>query len=114
MGQVCFAQVRVEFKYKITSTYRDGELLQKEIRTYIEETTGKKNFDFVIYNFFYNEERNDINFELDSGREQHLEWQLEQVVAFFKRIEPDLLDFNISTWVSMGLEYTIDDLIDEL
>lgn len=92
----------------------NGNLLNKAIRSWIEETTGEKDFSFSVDNFFHNEERNDISFELNSGREQNLEWQVQQVVEYFKQIEPDLLDFNTCAWVSMDLNYTIDDLIDEL
>lgn len=113
MGQVCYAQVGVDFKNAITPSFKDQGLLQKLIRKHIEETTGKKDFHLGIYNLFYNEERNDISFELSSSRTQNLEWQVQMVVDFFKQIEPDLLDFNISCWVSMDLNYTIDDLIED-
>lgn len=112
MGQICFAQIGVEFKNKLTPSFKDSELLNQAIREYIEKVIGKKGFDFTIYNFSYEEERNNINFELDSGKEKNLEWKLEMVVGFFKRIEPDLLDFNTCAWISMDLNYSINDLVD--
>jgi hypothetical protein len=112
MGQVCFAQIGVEFKNKVTPAFKNGSILNKAIRGWIEETTGEKDFSFSIYNFFHNKERNNISFELSSGREQNLEWQVQQVVKYFKQIEPDLLDFNTNAWVSMDLNYSIGDLIE--
>ena len=111
MGRFSKSDIRVEFEtqeqsdkfFKLMSSFQEN--VQKHYSTVVNpEYVDTVNTDVSDIELFDNE----VTFELRSGRERNMEWQMEYVTHFLKEVG-GLVEINSSTWVESDMGICFED-----
>ena len=100
MGQPAKANITVTFNIMADSYQKDYKLFEKFIKDANNgELTGEDwAGDYSIHSTGYDEGDKCIDLEVDSGRVQNLDWQLERLETFLKKLD-SVKSMDGSAWV---------------